>query len=82
MKKSRDSFVAALCMFVIAIAGCGSGNKNSNGINGYRGGGMVTTIAGFYTNYGSADGVGSAASFDVLGGITIDSAGANLYVSD
>nr|WP_324257862.1 hypothetical protein [Cellvibrio fontiphilus] len=41
--------------------------------------GVVTTLAGNYS-YGSADGIGLAASFDLPTGITTD--GTNLYVAD
>jgi sugar lactone lactonase YvrE len=42
--------------------------------------GVVTTLAGS-TNYGSADGVGSAAQFDFPSSVAVDSAG-NVYVAD
>lgn len=42
--------------------------------------GVVTTIAGAHDTSGSADGVGTAARFSVLDGITTD--GRNLYVVD
>lgn len=43
--------------------------------------GVVTTVAGTATHRGSADGTGSAASFDLPVGVIADGAG-NLYVSD
>lgn len=42
--------------------------------------GEVTTLAGTALNLGSADGMGSAASFWTIGGITTD--GTNLFVTD
>jgi hypothetical protein len=42
--------------------------------------GAVTTIAGLALNRGSADGIGSEASFNLPSGITTD--GTNLYVAD
>lgn len=43
--------------------------------------GVVTTLAGGDPNSFGVDGVGSAASFDVMKGLTADSAG-NIYLSD
>jgi hypothetical protein len=43
--------------------------------------GVVTTLAGQPGSTGSADGTGSAARFNELGGVAVDSAG-NLYVAD
>ena len=43
--------------------------------------GTVSTIAGAFSLYGSADGVGTAARFNGAGAMTSDSAG-NLYVTD
>lgn len=42
--------------------------------------GIVTTLAGTATKYGSADGIGSLARFFYIAGITTD--GTNLYVTD
>ncbi|HVU08758.1 MAG TPA: NHL repeat-containing protein [Verrucomicrobiae bacterium] len=42
---------------------------------------VVTTIAGIAENYGSADGVGTNASFDGPSSVALDSVG-NLYVAD
>ena len=42
---------------------------------------MVTTIAGLAGSSGSADGTGSAARFNALNNVAVDSAG-NLYVTD
>ena len=42
---------------------------------------VVTTIAGFAGNYGSADGTGSAAQFDGPDSVVVDGAG-DLYVAD
>ena len=42
--------------------------------------GQVTTFAGQANNFGSADGIGTAAQFNTLGYLTTD--GTNLYVSD
>jgi sugar lactone lactonase YvrE len=43
--------------------------------------GVVTTLAGAPGVYGSADGVGSAASFSWITGVAVDGAG-NVYVAD
>ncbi|MDA1277210.1 MAG: FG-GAP-like repeat-containing protein, partial [Verrucomicrobia bacterium] len=43
--------------------------------------GVVSTLAGSAGNIGSANGRGSAARFNLLGGVAVDSAG-NLYVAD
>ena len=43
--------------------------------------GLVTTLAGSAGQSGSADGVGSAARFNLPGGVAVDSAG-NVYVAD
>jgi sugar lactone lactonase YvrE len=43
--------------------------------------GLVTTLAGTAGNWGSADGMGSAAQFDQPSGVAVDGAG-NVYVSD
>jgi sugar lactone lactonase YvrE len=43
--------------------------------------GTVTTIAGNASSRGSDDGIGAAASFDILTGLATDGAG-NLYVAD
>jgi uncharacterized repeat protein (TIGR01451 family) len=44
-------------------------------------GGVVTTLAGTFDNYGSADGTGPAARFNVPWGIAVDAKGM-LYVAD
>jgi DNA-binding beta-propeller fold protein YncE len=44
--------------------------------------GLVSTFAGAAGSYGSADGTGTAAQFDHPYGVTIDTNGTNLYVSD
>jgi hypothetical protein len=44
-------------------------------------GGVVTTLAGLAGSPGSADGTGSAARFNVPGGVAVDSAG-NVYVGE
>jgi hypothetical protein len=44
--------------------------------------GTVSTLAGTAGNYGEANGVGPAASFDGPIGLSVDPAGANLYVAD
>ena len=43
--------------------------------------GVVTTLAGSAGNYGSANGIGSSASFDQPQGLALDGAG-NVYVGD
>src|SRR2546428_297097 len=43
--------------------------------------GVVTTLAGLAGSYGSADGTGSAARFEVPFGVATDSSG-NVYVAD
>ena len=43
--------------------------------------GVVTTLAGLAGSFGSADGTGSAAQFNGLTGVAVDSAG-NVYVAD
>jgi hypothetical protein len=43
--------------------------------------GVVTTLAGLATSWGSADGTGSAARFNFTQGVAVDSAG-NVYVGD
>jgi mucin-19 len=45
-------------------------------------GGVVNTLAGQPGMYGAADGAGSSALFNYPCGITSDSAGANVYVTD
>ena len=42
---------------------------------------VVTTIGGLAQSYGSTDGIGKAAKFNISGGIAVDSAGM-LYVAD
>src|SRR5439155_2253111 len=42
---------------------------------------VVTTLAGLYGQFGSADGTGSAARFDEPRGVAVDSVG-SLYVAD
>ncbi|MEZ0325469.1 MAG: hypothetical protein ACAH95_06155 [Fimbriimonas sp.] len=44
--------------------------------------GMVTTIAGVPGNSGSADGLGSQASFSSVSGIAVDPSGREVYVTD
>jgi sugar lactone lactonase YvrE len=44
-------------------------------------GGVVTTLAGTWSNFGAVDGVGSAASFSMITGLAVDAAG-NVYVAD
>ena len=44
-------------------------------------GGMVSTLAGVAGSYGSADGTGSAAQFDLPRGVAVDGSG-NIYVAD
>ena len=44
--------------------------------------GLVSTLAGTAGITGAADGAGTAATFGVIVGITVDSAGNNIYVTD
>jgi hypothetical protein len=53
----------------------------NNTIRKVTSGGMVTTLAGSPGQRGSADGTGSAALFNELRGVAVDSAG-NIYVAD
>ena len=68
----------------IAIDSAGNLYATDSGNNTIRKitpGGAVSTLAGTAGVYGSADGIGAAASFYSPGAITIDNAG-NLYVAD
>lgn len=56
---------------------------DDNAIRKITQGGIVTTLAGHNESYsgGSADGMGSAASFEIAEGVTVDAQG-NVYVAD
>lgn len=83
---SNDGSGTAQFNHPAGIAVDGSGNiyvadTNNNAIRKVTGTGAVTTLAGKAGVTGSADGTGTAASFNRPSGITADTAG-NLYVSD
>jgi len=70
----------------VGIAVDASGNlyvadAGNNTIRKITSAGVVSTLAGTAGNYGSADGAGTAASFDSPEGIAVDASG-NLYVAD
>jgi sugar lactone lactonase YvrE len=56
-------------------------DSDNNTIRKITSAGVVSTLAGTAGNYGSADGAGTAASFDFPLGIAVDASG-NLYVAD
>jgi sugar lactone lactonase YvrE len=77
---------AARFNYIDSIATDSAGNlyasdTNNSTIRKITPGGVVSTLAGTAGVYGSADGIGAAASFYAPRGITIDNAG-NLYVVD
>jgi alpha-tubulin suppressor-like RCC1 family protein len=77
---------AAQFQYPAGIAIDGSGNlfvadTNNCTIRKVTSAGVVSTLAGSPLNFGSADGVGSAAQFDFPSGIATDGSG-NLYVAD
>ena len=69
--------------FGVAVDGAGTlyVSDGSDTIRRVTSDGMVTTIAGSPYQYGSADGIGSAARFHGPRGMAIDGAG-NVYVAD
>ena len=77
---------AASFSYPIGVAVDGAGNvyvadANNNTIREITPAGVVTTLAGTAGVYGSADGTGAAASFDLPTGLAVDGAG-NIYVVD
>ena len=56
-------------------------DRGNNTIRKVTAGGVVTTLAGIASTYGSADGTGSAAQFRSLVGMAVDGTG-NIYVVD
>jgi streptogramin lyase len=68
----------------VAVDGAGTvyvADTGNNTIRKITSAGVVTTLAGTAGVYGSADGTGAAASFDLPTGLAVDGAG-NIYVVD
>ena len=56
-------------------------DQNNNAIRKITAGGVVTTLAGAPGNFGSVDGIGSAARFSSPYGVAVDGSG-NVFVAD
>ena len=75
---ARFSYPSAICVEANgAVYVADSVNSTIRKISG----GIVSTLAGSAGNFGSADGIGAAASFYSPGGVAVDGSG-NVFVSD
>ncbi len=81
---SRRALLAASSILALNLVGCGSSDDAAAtaAATGTSNAGVVTTLAGLTNGgTGSADGTGTAASFNFPMGVAVDSSG-NVYVGD